>query len=237
MKKGYSFLLTLLVLALVMAACAPAGALVTPKVSPATYAHPEVLVDVTWVVDHLEDPAVRLVDVSSKREVYEEGLLPGSVFVDWQKDLTDPTNAVRGQVPTQDQAAALWSRLGLRNEDTVVLYDDTNSLFAARAFWVLKYYGHEDVRLLEGGREGWLAAGQQLVSESPQITPSQYLPEEPALEIRAEADYVQTRLGEDATGILDVRSPKEYAGTDVRAARGGHIPGGSQCGVVDCARP
>ena len=182
------------------------------------------LVDTGWVTSHLDDPAVRLVDVSSEAEVYTEGHLPGAVFVDWTADLRDPENPIKGQTPTTAQAEALWSRLGIGNEDTVVLYDDTSSLFAARAFWVLKYYGHEDVRILNGGRKQWEAEGW-LVIDNPQVTPSQYVAQEPNAAIRVNADQVLASLGDLAKMILDVRSKFEYLGFDVRSARGGHIPG------------
>lgn len=223
MKKQWLFLTVLLVPGLTLAACGPTP--VTQKAPATTYASPEVLVDTDWVADHLDDPTVRLVDVSSKREVYEEGHLPDAVYVDWQKGLTDPENPVKGQVPTKAQAEALWSQLGIRNEDTVALYDDTNSLFATRVFWVLKYYGHEDVRILNGGRKQWIAEGRELAAEIPQTTPSQYVAKEPSTADRATADHVLAGLDDAGKTILDARSPKEYAGTDARSARGGHIPG------------
>ena len=213
----------LLTLALLLTAC---GLSPDVKMTPeASYAFPEVLVDAGWVTSRVDDPSVRIVDVSSKEEVYAEGHLPDAVYVDWTKDLTDPENPIKGLTPTKAQAEALWSRLGIRNDDVAVLYDDTSSLFAARAFWVLKYYGHEDARILNGGRGQWVADGGELATESPQITPSQYAAQEPNAAVRATADQVLADLGDAGKVLLDVRSADEYAGIDVRSARGGHIPG------------
>ena len=194
--------------------------------SEASYAHPEVLVDAAWVSERLDDSAVRIVDVSSEQKVFTEGHVPGAVFVDWTADLRDPDNPVPGQVPTPTQAQALWSRLGIRNEDTVVLYDDTSSLFAARAFWVLKVYGHEDVRILNGGRKQWEAAGW-LVSDTTQVTPSQYVTQEPNAATIVDAEQVLASLSDPGKAILDVHSRSEHLGFDVRSARGGRIPGAS----------
>jgi thiosulfate/3-mercaptopyruvate sulfurtransferase len=223
MKKQRSFFALLLILSLILASCTQTP--VAQNAPETTYASPEVLVDANWVAEHLRDPTVRLVDVSSKRGVYEQGHLLNALYVDWQKDLTDAGNPVAGQVITKAQAEALWSRLGIGTEDTVVLYDDTNSLFAARAFWVLKYYGHQDVRILNGGRKQWVAEKRELTTQSPQIAPSQYVAQEPNAAIRATADDVLAGVDDAGQAFLDARSPNEYAGTDVRSARGGHVPG------------
>jgi thiosulfate/3-mercaptopyruvate sulfurtransferase len=223
MNRQWFFLTVLLVLSLTLVAGTPTP--VTPQTPETTHACPEVLVDTDWVADHLDDSSVRLVDVSSKREVYEEGHLPQAVHVNWQTDLTDPENPVKGMIPTRAQAEDLWSGLGINNEDTVVLYDDTNSLFATRAFWVLNYYGHEDVRILDGGRKQWIAEGRELTAEIPQTTTSEYVAEERNTAARATADQVLEALDDPSKTLVDARSPGEYAGTDVRSARGGHIPG------------
>ena len=185
----------------------------------------DVLVDTAWVADHVDDPTVRLVDVSSKREVYEAGHLPGAVYAGWRKALTNPEDPVKDQAPTKAQAEALWSQLGIHNEDTVVLYDDMDSLYAARAFWIVKTYGHEDVRILNGGRKKWVADGGLVTKENLQVTPTHYVAEEPSTAGQASAEHALAHLNDASTLILDVRSPEEYAGTDVHSARGGHIPG------------
>lgn len=193
--------------------------------SPTAAAATEVLVNTEWLAAHLDDANVRIIDVSGKPEVYQEGHIPGAVYVNWQTDLTDPDNPVRGQIPTQAQVEALLGRLGVTPETTLILYDDTNSLFAARAFWVFKYYGHEDVRILNGGRKKWTAEGRDLTADVPEISPATYQVTTIHPEIRATLENVQQALGKSEVVLIDARNPKEYVGQDVRAARGGHIPG------------
>ncbi|MEJ2560197.1 MAG: sulfurtransferase [Anaerolineae bacterium] len=194
-------ILSLLLIALMLlGACAVPGAQSvssTDQTAVEGYAHPEVLVDTAWILEHVNDQNVRLIDVSSNSDVFAAGHLPGAQFVDWQADLTNPDDPVRGQVLTRDALSALFSRLGVANDDTVVLYDDTNNLFAARAYLVLKYYQHRA---------------------------SQYLAGEPDSSIRTDWQYVVDHVGDSGTLFCDVRGPKEYAGTDVRSARGGHVP-------------
>jgi thiosulfate/3-mercaptopyruvate sulfurtransferase len=184
-----------------------------------------VLVGTVWVADHIDDPTLRLVDVSSKLEVYEAGHLPSAVYVGWRMDLTNPEDPVKDQMPTRAQAEALWSRLGIGEGDTVVLYDDRDSLFAARAFWILKTYGHKDVRILDGGRKKWAAEGRLITREKHRRPASQYTADEADTTVRATEDHILARLGNRRTLMLDTRSKEEYVGTDLHAARGGHIPG------------
>jgi thiosulfate/3-mercaptopyruvate sulfurtransferase len=189
------------------------------------YAKPDVLVDTQWVAGHLEDPTVRLIDVSGQQEDYQAGHLPGAVYVNVVDDLTHPDDPVRSQILTQEALSALLSRLGVHNDDTVVFYDNTNNLFAASAYWALKYYQHADVRVYNGGVKKWLADGQQLTGETPTVTPGEYVAKEADLAIRTTADYVLEHIDDANTLLCDVRSPDEYSGADVRSARGGHIPG------------
>lgn len=200
--------------------------LILPSLAAAQeYAHPEVLVDVRWVVANLRNPAVRLLDVSSERNVYLAGHLPGAIYVDPIADLTNPQHRVRGMAVNKAQFQALMRRLGIRNGDTVVLYDDVSSLWAARAFWVFKLYRHEKVVILNGGSKRWVAEGQPLVKDVPRVTPSNYVAKDPDHTIVATWDYIVRKLGKGETLLCDARSPKEYAGLDVRSARGGRIPG------------
>jgi len=205
---------------------APAKPVVAEKATVTSeLAHPEALVDTNWVAENLHKEGIRLVDVSSKPEVYAEGHIPGAVYVNWQTDLTNPDDPVAGQILPAQQLEALLGRLGIDNQTTVVLYDDSNSLFAARAFWVLKYYGHRDVRVLNGGRKKWVAEGRELSQEVPNVTPTTYKVGEPNPTIRATWEQILASLKQPDKIILDVRSPKEYTGQDVRSTRGGHIPG------------
>lgn len=226
----------LLVVAVLLTACAvpatpaaveqaPAGPAVAEKaVAAAEMAHPEVLVDTNWVAENLHKEGIRLVDVSSKPEVYAEGHIPGAVYVN-RTDLTNPDDSVQGQILTAQQLEALLGRLGIDNQTTVVFYDDSNSLFATRAFWTLKYYGHQDVRVLDGGRKKWVAEGRELSQAVPNVTPTTYKAGKPNQAIRATWEQVLASLKQSGKAILDARSSKEYTGQDVRSARGGHIPG------------
>lgn len=205
-------------------------ALVVGLAVPAAFAQPapglgrtQVVVDAAWVAANLNRPGVRLIDVSSAPEVYDRGHLPGAVFASVRTDLADPNHPVRGMAPTRERFQALMRRLGVRTTDAVVLYDDAWSLQAARAFWVFKLYRHERVAILDGGSGRWAAEGRALVTGLPRITASAYAAGERDASIEATTDYIRSRLGK--VFLLDVRSPKEYTGLDVRAARGGHIPG------------
>lgn len=189
------------------------------------YANPDVLVDTEWVAQHLDDENVKFLDVSSNQEAYAEGHLPGAQFVDWQSDLTNPEDPVRGQVLSRNALSDLLSRLGVEKDDTVVLYDDTNNLFATRAYWALKYYQHDDVRVYNGGTKQWTAANKELTTEEPTLAASAYEAGEADPAIRTTWQYVVDHAGEDGVVFCDTRSPEEHTGTDVRADRGGHIPG------------
>ncbi len=134
------------------------------------YVHPEVLVDANWVEAHLHDPRVRLIEVDVDTKAYEQGHIPGAVGVNWQKDLQD--QIVRAPL-LQENLEKLLGDAGVDNDTTIVLYGDNNNWFAAWAFWILKFYGHKDVRLLDGGRVKWAADKRELttqVTENPYTT-------------------------------------------------------------------
>jgi rhodanese-related sulfurtransferase len=165
MRLRISFL-TLLVAALVSerlrciaSACALPAAAVAAAVAPAAVANPDALVDTAWVAAHLDDPNVRLLALHGKQEDFDAGHLPGAIYVNLGADLTNPDDPTEGQILTQEALSALFSRLGIENDDTVVVYDANNNLQAARAYWALKYYQHADVRLYDGGLKQWTAAG------------------------------------------------------------------------------
>jgi thiosulfate/3-mercaptopyruvate sulfurtransferase len=194
-------------------------------------------VGTAWVADHIGDLAVCLVDVSSKPEVYRAGHLPGAVYVGWRSDLTNPKDSVKDQMPTKAQVEALCSRIGIDEGDTVVLYDDRDSLFAARAHWILKTYGHEDVRIMNGGRKKWVTEGRLLNVEAPRLRPSRYEAKEAETAYRATGDHVLTHLGNADTLVLDTRSREEFVGTDLHAARGGHVPGAALVEWTEAVNP
>ena len=192
------------------------------------YANPEVLVSTDWVAEHAGDPGVRLVEVDVNTAAYDEGHIRGAVGWHWRKELQDQT--VRDITP-REALAALLGRSGITPETTVLLYGDNNNWFAAYAYWALKYYGHDRVKLINGGRAKWEAEGRELTTEVPSYPAVQYsFPRAVDETVRAYRDEVAGKLG--SVGLVDVRSPKEYSGELLApenlpqegAQRGGHIP-------------
>jgi thiosulfate/3-mercaptopyruvate sulfurtransferase len=194
------------------------------------YKHPEVLVDADWVQAHLNDPHVRLIEVDVDTKAYDQGHISGAVGLNWQKELQD--QIVRAPV-SKAQLEELFSSAGVSNDTTIVLYGDNNNWFAAWALWIFKYYGHEDVRLLDGGRVKWLAEKRKITTEVPAYARTNYQAKSPRAEIRALRDQVFASLGQINFAMVDVRSPGEYSGELLAppnvpqegAQRGGHIPG------------
>ena len=189
------------------------------------YANPGVLVDTEWMLANLADPGVRLIDVSSKPEVYAEGHLPGASYVQWDTQLVSPDNPFEGKILTGEALSELMSSLGVSNDHTVVFYDDANNLFAARAYWVLKYYGHADARIYNGGRKKWLADGNELITETVAVTPGNYVAGDPDPQIATDWEYVVASIDDPSVRFCDARRPTEYAGEEMLSERGGHVPG------------
>jgi thiosulfate/3-mercaptopyruvate sulfurtransferase len=186
-----------------------------------------VLVDADWVEAHLDDPKVVLVEVDEDTAAYEKNHIRGAVRIDWKKDLQDP---VRRDFVDQQAFEQLLSQRGISNDDTVVLYGGNNNWFAAYAYWYFKLYGHEDVRLLNGGRKKWELDSRELVAEVAPRAPTTYTAKEQDRSIRAFRDEVLQAIGEK--NLVDVRSPDEYAGRLLAPAHlpqeqsqvAGHIP-------------
>jgi thiosulfate/3-mercaptopyruvate sulfurtransferase len=200
------------------------------EIAQAGYAHPEVLVDTQWVADRLNDPKVKIVEVDVDTNAYDTGHIKGAIGLDWRKDLQ--ARPIRDLLP-KDEFEKLLSSKGISNDDTVVVYGDNNNWFAAWYLWNLKYYGHKDARLMNGGRKKWQDEGRELVTEAPAIKPTTYRAGQPVKSIRALRDEVLAELGKAAVTLVDVRSPKEFSGELLApehlpqegAQRGGHIPG------------
>jgi thiosulfate/3-mercaptopyruvate sulfurtransferase len=227
------FLTLIAVLSLLALAVVPALAQDTPLED---YANPDLLVDTDWVLENLETPGVRILYVGTDREVYEAGHLPGSGFL-FARDLTNPDDPVAGQIGTAEQVAVALGSLGLTTEDTIVLYDANSNLWAARAYWVLKYYQHADVRIYNGGVLNWQDDGQALSTNAPTFEAGEYLIGEADPEIRTTGDYVLENLDRAGVQLCDARSAEEFIGTDVRADVGGHIPGAINLDWVNTVQP
>jgi thiosulfate/3-mercaptopyruvate sulfurtransferase len=187
----------------------------------------DVLVTAEWVQEHLDDPNVVLVEVDEDASAYDKGHIRNAVKLDWSVDLQDQ---VRRDFVDKDQFAALLSERGIANDHTVVLYGGNNNWFAAYAYWYFKLYGHQDVRLLDGGRKKWELDSRELVEDVPSRERTSYVAQEQDRSIRAFRDEVVEAIG--TKNLIDVRSPDEYAGRllapahlpQEQAQRAGHIP-------------
>ena len=196
----------------------------------ADYAHPESLVSTDWVAEHGGDANVRLVEVDVDTSAYEQGHIQGAAGWNWQSQLQQ---SVRRDLVSKDEIEQLLGSSGIGNDTTVVLYGDNNNWFAAWAFWQLKYYGHADVRLMNGGRVKWEAEGRPLTADAPSYPAASYAAGEGDQSIRAYRDQVLASVNAGSVALVDVRSPAEFSGELLAPAnlpqegsqRGGHIPG------------
>jgi len=184
------------------------------------YARPELLAETEWLAQRLTDPQVRIVDLRAE-DAYRRGHIPGAVHLS-PHQLKDPDNEVYVIAP--DRFARLMGDLGIGNDTTVVGYDDQGGLFAARLWWVLEYYGHAQAKVLNGGWNKWVQEKRPVTAAVPHPQPVAFAvkPDPTKLSL---VDDLLTHLKRPDVVILDARSPGEYSGFDVRARRGGHIPG------------
>ncbi|MGH9683556.1 MAG: sulfurtransferase [Candidatus Acidiferrales bacterium] len=193
------------------------------------YKNPEVLVSTQWAADHLNDPKVRLVEVDVDTTAYAQGHIPGAVGWNWQTQLQDN---VRRDLIEKDAVEDLLGKSGISNDTTVLVYGDNNNWFAAYALWQLKYYGHNDVRLINGGRKKWVEEKRPLTSDPTTVASATYRATGPDESIRARKEDVQGLLKKNTRAqLVDVRSVDEYTGKIIAppgmsetAQRGGHIP-------------
>jgi len=189
----------------------------------------QVLVTTEWLAEHRSDGNVVAAEVDENPDLYDEGHISGAVKLHWRDDLQDPV--VRDIVDRESFERLMRDR-GIGSDTTVVLYGDKNNWFAAYAYWYLKIYGHEDVRIVDGGRQKWIDEGRELTTEPPPVEPTSYTAKEADESIRVRRDDVLQGLGRDARALVDVRSPQEYSGELLAppgyeqegASRGGHIP-------------
>jgi len=190
----------------------------------------KVLVTTDWLAGHLTEPGLVVAEVDENPDVYEEGHIPGAVKLHWREDLQD---ALIRDVVTKAEFERLLGERGIANDTTVVLYGDKNNWFAAYAYWYLKIYGHEDVRLLDGGRQKWIEEDREFTTDTSTPTAATYIAKERDESIRIRRDEVLAGLADGAIALVDVRSPQEFSGELMAppgyeqegASRTGHIPG------------
>ena len=211
----------------------------------ADYANPDVLVSTDWVLEHAQDPDVRVIEVNEDVLLYDTGHAPGSVKIDWLNDLWDDT--IREFIQPEE-LATLFQSLGVSDDTTVVVYGDKNNWWAAYAFWFFRYNGHENLKLMNGGRAKWAAENKPLTTDVPDITPGSYTPGQRNPELRAFREDVLKHLENVKAGtgaLVDVRSPGEFKGEVTHMAdypqegvlRGGHIPGAQSIPWAQAANP
>ena len=206
------------------------------------YIHPEVLVETSWVADHLNDGTFRLIEADEDVLLYEIGHLPGAVKLDWHVDVQDP---VSRDFIDQQGFEKLMSRWGISNDTTIVLYGDKNNWYACYSFWLFTMYGHKNMKIMNGGRQKWEAEGRQLTKEVPHFEPATYHAQPMDESIRAFRDDVLLGLKDPNRRLIDVRSPQEYTGELLHmvnypqegAQRGGHIPTAKSIPWATAANP
>lgn len=195
------------------------------------YAHPEVLVDTDWLSQNTPNETRKIVEVDyDPVNGYQKGHIRGASLIWWKRDINDP---VRRDIISKKQFEELMSKNGVTPETEVILYGDFNNWFATFVFWVFKYYGHQNIKIMNGGRKKWELENREYVTEEPQITPSAYVAQPPDEGLRAYLADVNRALNNEDTVMVDVRSPKEFSGEITappeypmeNAQRGGHIPG------------
>jgi thiosulfate/3-mercaptopyruvate sulfurtransferase len=194
----------------------------------AAYAHPERLVTTDWLAEHLDDDGLVVLESDEDVLLYDTGHIPGALKLDWHTDLNDPLT--RDYVDGERFAQVMGER-GISRDTTVIIYGDRSNWWAAYALWVMTLFGHEDVRLLDGGRAAWIAEGRELTTEVPTPDPATYpVVQRDDSQVRAFRDDVLQHIGQP---MVDVRSPGEFSGELLHmpdypqegAMRGGHIPG------------
>ena len=203
----------------------------------------DTLVTTDWLAEHLDDPDIRIVDIRGyvkktdlgggrqradylpARDEYDEAHLPGAVYVDWTRDITDPDDPVSVQVAPPDRFARFMGTSGIGDDTHVVVYDHAGGQFATRLWWALTYYGHDRVSVLDGGWDKWAAEGRPTTSEVPEPEPATFTPKLRP-DWRKEAGEVLAASESGGAFILDARDEEQYTGEIARGeGRAGHVPG------------
>ncbi len=195
------------------------------------------VVSTEWLAAHLDRPGIRVIDVRGKvlppghsprylpkRDDYDAGHVPGALFVDWTRDIVDVDDPIPAQIAKPDAFAARMGALGVGDGTSVVAYDDYDHAFAGRLAWALRYYGHDDVRILDGGWSRWTAEGRPVSTEVPRPVAEHFTPR-PRAALYRTADQVERALEDRDVLLIDARPAEQYAGDVSAAARSGHIPG------------
>src|SRR5215471_18417213 len=193
------------------------------------YVHPEVLVETSWVGEHLTDPTIRIIEADEDVLLYGVGHLPGAVKLDWHVDVQDP---IQRDFVNQQALEKLLSSWGISNDTTIVLYGDKNNWYACYSFWLFTMYGHKNIKIMNGGRQKWEAEGRPFTRDVPHFAATTYHAQPMDESIRAFRDDVYSGLKDPNRRLIDVRSPQEYTGELIHmvnypqegAQRGGHIP-------------
>jgi thiosulfate/3-mercaptopyruvate sulfurtransferase len=215
---------------------------------PDGYVHPDVLVDTAWVADHLNDSNIRIVEASEDVLLYEQGHIPGAVKLDWLVDVQNPVERDFVDGPGFERLMSSW---GIANDTTVIFYGDKNNWYACYSFWLFTYYGHQNMKVMNGGRQKWIDEGRELTRAVPSISATTYKASAPAAGIRAFRDEVMGLLNDQKSGLkpgvalVDVRSPQEYRGEVLHmigypqegAQRAGHVPGAAGIPWATAANP
>src|SRR5436305_14559898 len=196
--------------------------------SVAEYAK-DVLVEPEWLQEHLNDDSIRRVEVDENPDLYREAHIPGAIGFDWKQDLQDQ---VKRDFLSPEEFGRLLGSRGISNQHQIILYGDRNNWFAAYTYWYLKYYGHDNVKLLNGPRERWISEGRPTSTDPPSYPAATFQAEPGDESIRARRDEVLSALG-NGRELVDVRSPQEFSAELLSpigyeqegAQRGGHIPG------------
>jgi thiosulfate/3-mercaptopyruvate sulfurtransferase len=203
---------------------------IDPRFAESGYAHPEVLVSTDWVAEHLDDPNVRIVESDEDVLLYDMEHIPGAINLDWHTDLQDQ---VKRDFLDRAGFEELMRKNGIGNDTTVVFYGDRNNWYATYTYWLFKYFGHKDARVMNGGRAKWEAEGRPMSRDVPSYPKTTYTAQEPDERIRAYRDDVLKQVESGAPTLVDVRSVPEYTGEVLHMAgyaqegaqRGGHVLG------------
>ena len=196
-----------------------------------SYVHPEVLVDTEWVSQNPPNENRKFVEVDYDPENgYRKGHIKGASLIWWKRDINDP---IARDIVNKELFEELMAKNGIKPDTEVIMYGDFNNWFAAFSFWVFKYFGHENIKIMNGGRKKWELENREYTTEEPQIDKTSYTAKEPDEQLREYLDGVKKALDDNNIVMVDVRSPKEFTGEITappeypmeHAQRGGHIPG------------